>query len=422
MIKDMRNSLMLSGSERTTLNYIEQLASQTSTDISEWDFTPFAACPPDDRRAINKVFFHLKDERAQGLPAITITIQEVLADVAAETKKTTDARIKKLQGDHKAYLDESLVRYASAQNFLTHAWNFKKEEYALTARGSDYILTDINRVIAQGFWEYHDYANGVLRLATKVECIMSETNKAAGIDRRVNMGKYLARLNVKTMSLELHRYLQNPLAPKGPYHHPYVGTDGQICWGNAASTAARHLASGQVFEVLNLLISLLVTYTPEATPYARLHEFDRCLRRYNASDSLSHMENCKRCEESQDDCNCCSHCEQTESDCDCCSECNSRRDDCECCSICNGNRNDCECCSECEKTADDCTCCGTCGSDCDSCRCCQDCGRRFPRIEVDGHSTNCEFYLAPIEASPTEPAEEIPTPIEQPQESEELPF
>lgn len=383
--------------------YLEQLSAQTNTVIDDWSMLAFFDIDPTDKRAINRVFFAQKDETTKNLEGVSIACEEAIAEVTLQTNIARDARIAALITHRKHDSNEAKNYQTALQNCITAAWNSQKEIYALQERSATYIANDLRKLVLEGFWEFDSYEKGALYLHTKHAVIMSESNPAAGIDKRVNLGRYKARLHIATMALSLERYLQNALHES--YFHPYCSESGTICWGNAGNTAAQLLIEGKLYEVCNLLASLLCTYVPSSTPYVRLLEFSKKSMRFDAGENPpSENNNSSTCE----------YCEEDSDNCDCCQECECIRDNCHCCSICEGDANNCSCCSTCESTDDNCDRCRNCDQH-GSCNCCGECNRTESRIAARGHSDECSLYVSPSNLEETTSEPNIST-------SEETPF
>lgn len=381
-------------------SYLEQLASQTGTNIDAWTLAPFEGLSHEDKRGINRVFFAGKDAATVGVDKISVEVEAALAEARVKVEETQKQRIADLLANRDNNLRAAQEASGTVNRYLSHGWNAQKEVYALQEKGATYITDDLKRLLLEDFWEFESYANSIISITTKRDVVMSEKNPSAGIDRRVNLGKYLAQFHVKTASLLVYRYKQNAVA--AGHYHPYLHFNGSICWGNAATTANDFLIKGKLYEVLNLLASLLVTYSPTATPYVRLLEFHALKTRVDAGQSFSEIGD----PEPDDDYEQCDICEGNREECDCCRECERTVDDCSCCSICDGTNNEeCGCCHDCGTERDECTACRICDSHGDECDCCKECERSGWQLGRRGHQLDCSSYVIPepIIEEPAEP-------------------
>lgn len=365
---------------RSLYEYLEQLAITTGTNVDHLDMSLFLSVSmehPFDRRAVNKIFFGLKPAEPRVVPPAT---EEALKNASIQLGHLTAQRITAIKANQKTHLTNAHQAYVRYETALALAWGNAKEIYALTGRPANYITDEIRKVLLDGFWVFQKYENQKLYLETASDIVLRETNAAAGIHRVVNMGRYVAELEFSSMRLDVLRHKQNLIANN--YYHPYI-SDGDICWGNAASTSHQLLAQGAVYDVFALLASLLSTYS-DGTPYQRLSEFEHEQRhgnkRYDASDPIPEITYCQFCDAPARECDCdrCNACDELIEECDCyiCSECDARTTE-RChehwCSICETAKlQSCACCTQCRNT--ECSCCDVCnGGDIEECQCCFEC-------------------------------------------------
>lgn len=381
--------------------YIERMASITNTDISQWDiFDVFKNPSKDffldrplvtDRADINKRMLARESQDKRGVPDLLRQLDEdvcknIREHLTLEKMRISDAARVGIRDCHR-----SASQYKKQyEDSMRLAWE-KKLFLAEINNETDLSFTSkINDVLKKGFWEFHDYNYQKMRLKTRMEVILTHKNEAAGIDLRVNFGKFIAEVNYGKLRILVLPWEKN-LSSRG-YYHPYISNGGDICWGNMSYAADDLYKSGDIPGLLELLGSLLVTYSPDATPYEGLENFQVV---FNEKSSPELQRNagvktrCTSCEENQIDCECyscdycdhlssedhcdrhyCSICEGNRRECGCCGECENSQGNCECCSVCDSPRNDCDCCHDCESSAEDCTRC----MDCDS---------------HDGHSRTC---------------------------------
>lgn len=337
---------------KAMLEYIEQLAIQTSTNIDSWALEPFVNVPlnPLNKREVNRIFFAKKEEHVQGLHKIDVQAEEQMTEMSTRLQEYRSARLAELEYNRKLNVTDALGKYSEFTLRLSRAWGAQKEIYALQEKPANYIREEVTKLLKDGFWEFDKYANGILTLLTANDVVMSEVNKTAGINRRINLGRFQLQVVVPTMDLKVLRHKRN-IHTSGHWH-PYIGDTGDICWGNAGNTAANLLAQGKLYGALTLLASLLITYSPDSHPWARLSAFEQT-RRYDADEPVCDEEDlCEHCEEHRDDCECygCDFCDHRGTD-----SCETHH-----CGICDGNAEECGCCPDCSRVSEDCTRCREC--------------------------------------------------------------
>ncbi len=364
------------------LHYVEHLAMQTGQSVDNWDTTPFLKVPAGDKKALNKLFFSNSQEKQDAPKTLDPSLLESIQKLAV-------LRLESTREIRKRDLKATIQRYVSEVNDYSDGMNRKMAE-ALKFRDQLALIDNVDthsqipkrieKILQSNFWDFKGLNGPKLEMITRNNIILSEVNAEAGINRRVDMGKYLARLNFEFGSITVHAHESNVL--RESYYHPYVKYNGDICWGNAKETVTKKILENAWDDVFSLLEALLTTYSPSATPYIRLHEF--------AEGPPEQEDLCDECDEPIDDCECfvCEYCDHRSPD----STCEEHW-----CSICSESSRYRECCCQsCERSNDDCVCCSICGENQEECGCCQECDRRDSRCtrcrecnNHDGHETNC---------------------------------
>jgi hypothetical protein len=360
--------------------YIEQLASTTQTSIDSWNTSFLEGLDLTDKRALNAAFFKqagaseskLSEEETKALEAAVQAAEKIAANLIK-------ARVDECRSNSEYYLTQATEYYLNFARKLSEAHKQHREALACEGKAPQ-VREEFQKIFKNTFWKFHEVeAGSALSFITRSEIILTEKNPAAGIDRRVNFGLYRAKLNYGEARIHVLKHEKNVLS--GSFYHPYVNVNGNICWGNAADAAGRAIREGRWSDVMNLLASLLTTYTPEATPYRSLFDFVRDAEQIPITGPM-----CRGCGNPQANCGCdrCDLCGDLRDDCVCsfCDACDVRYrgDSCggnwceqceECfgtehcdahfCSICTTyERDTCECCTACERTDDNCERCREC--------------------------------------------------------------
>jgi hypothetical protein len=387
------------------LAYIQQLASNTGTDISKWDMSRFEPVSQ-DRRAINKLFFSISAEKpAENTASVSEeVVQQVKKAVALYGEQRHKALITSTQYSLDSFIRDARELNRRAQEMLENARGERNKLDYLQKIGPSLFWEEIEKVLHDPFWSYKAVIGNVLYFTTRNPIVLVESNPKAGLKREVPMGKYTAALNLQSGSIRVGAEQDNPKV-SGGYYHPYIGNDGTVCWGNASETANQFLVKSEYGQLFKLLATLLSNYHPETTPYVRLHDFAIALglEKPNQPAPATGRAWCEECDEQRDGCNCgewCSICDRSHDDCEChfCDTCEERsRERCaeHWCSICRTyDFPDCGCCHDCGNTRDYCDYC----SECDSheCICCHECGGT-----TEEHGENCALH-------PSQQTEEIP--------------
>lgn len=386
------NAHDLEPSQQKIFNYVVQLAATTNTNIKDWELAAFESLDPSDKRAINKVFFE-KQSSASTEPKVEIDLAKTIDTMKSRFDAIKQAELRRLEASRQAALGYCRSYYQSFEQELTKAHNDYLRIVQLKGQGAESLERPIQAILSSTFFTLarQEY-NGWLYFHTP-EIRLTEKNPRSGVNREVAMGRYLIELRAEVPSVKVFTRQHNIFS--AGYYHPYVNTEGKICWGNAADTAAKLLSAMEFDKVFDLLAALLTTYSPDATPYRTLADFERISKA--GGETI-----CEHCDELDSNCECsfCDTCEQLSDECEChyCEACDQRYQEgdtcdgnyCTYCGECYGpdemcDRHYCGICNEYSRDRD-CACCGECGETNDSCERCRECDSH------GGHDRSCSEH------------------------------
>lgn len=363
--------------------YFEQLATQTQTDMSAWPLVSLLeASQAGNRRSLNQIFFNYltQVEKAKADPLEDPKVKEALPQIVAMLANKKKQHIEYIKDNQSIALDEANQYARNMHTKLRQAREFALQAENLKDQPDELMASEIKLILQNPFWKFKDVTGNFISFTTATPVVMSERNTQAGIDRTINFGRLSARLDPIQAELKVLKYEKNILCSN--VYHPYVSDQGHICWGNASETALRILTQGKFGQAFGLLAALLMTYSPDATPYRRLQQFEDTLRQLAAApavaqtplgttlvpgasttDTSSGSES-----EDDDDSDRCGGCDRHVENCWChfCEICEDRYYPDHCpdhwCTICETyNEGECGCCHDCSQIADECTRCHECG-------------------------------------------------------------
>lgn len=326
-----------------SLFYIERMAGVSNTDISKVDiFDVFGRKEADkallvtSKGEINKRLLALS-QRAPAEPNRVLDEAQVASINAMNSAfmKRQTSRLDELKRNRASHISNAEGHITRVNEGLRQAWEIEVEINRISGHTPDF-KTQFQQIQADGFWEFLETLDGKVMFVTKSDVVMSYKNKLSGVDIQVNMGRYKAAYHAGGGGVILLPYQRNPYASNA-YYHPYVNSGGSICFGNAATTAAKLLTSMQLTEYFSLLAALLTTYDIGSNPYQSLDEFDKSFKAgiferktpCPACGGIKGACSCKYCpkcaqEYTRRECpsHWCKYCETyNKYDCDCCQEC-----------------------------------------------------------------------------------------------------
>jgi hypothetical protein len=261
------------------VKYIETLASMAGVNISEWDCMELFRQGKsgnkliDDRNEINRLFFAEVEKLASSIPATAIS--DVFNDEMRQAIRAIEARhvadlLASEQRKAEHQLQYAMTRYRDYETCLKKAGEHFAAAHRL-GQVSIGIEQQIALVASGQFWEFvgiSDRAN--ITFVTRADIIVAHSNPAAGIDIRLNFGRYKAVFDVSNFSMKVFGFERN-ISSAG-YIHPHISTSGNICWGNASNTASRLLVDRQFVEPMTLLATILSNYNA-SNPYRPIERF-----------------------------------------------------------------------------------------------------------------------------------------------------
>lgn len=268
-------------------NYIQLLANSVhGLDISDWDIVAIFGIgsgnelmPVTKKGDINRRFFeHLSTMRSASradMPELTLGKSAARGLATAESKRLADLLAKAKENLDRALkeADENYKRFESSTNQAT---SYATVVSRLTNTGRVDIAGQLDEVNRDGFWEFVDVTadTNVLVVRTRQPIILTYRNPAAGIDLRVPMGYFEARIGLVDSSIRINKAGDNIVLSRtsAGHYHPHLNNSGQPCWGTVSSLVPKLLSEANFTELLRVIQSHLTTYNP-ANPYAALEHY-----------------------------------------------------------------------------------------------------------------------------------------------------
>ena len=257
------------------IQYIELLANQTNTKMEPWDLLAVFGTGKGnelhtDKKEINQRFFKKCEEIKNKTPAEVFALEQRVSEKIDQlTRDLADREKNRLQRDYDSLVRSASTSFDAGTQYLVRAAETKRKMDTFERRESP-VPAQLTEVLGENFWDFHQLTGNFIELVTKNDTILTYKNPSAGIDLRVNMGKFLVSIDLTTFSLKVIRYTDNVYL--NGYYHPHVNTGGGVCWGSAAITVTEKLPRGEIKDVLMLLASVLTNYNND-NPYVALNSF-----------------------------------------------------------------------------------------------------------------------------------------------------
>lgn len=279
-------------SQKMALAYILQLCALTKTNLEGENIVGLFGTGTgtqllSEKTEINKRFFSFLTQKA-----------EAQKDVKEEKKDKPKAECPEavFNAINKFSVEMVRTQIASFENAIkTHkavlASYFDKIECCNKAivenrqvidrmQGKDsagFLKEQFNKVIQKGNWVNPVVSGEYLYLNTKENVVCTYKNKLAKCDITVNFGQLAVKFDLRTFESSVIPYKKN--IRYIDLYHPHVNQSGHICWGDALKTSSAMQQEGRIFELLELLYTLLFTYN-ERNPYAGIECFEKHAQKY----------------------------------------------------------------------------------------------------------------------------------------------
>lgn len=268
---------------KSTVLYLQHLCSMTGSNFSEIDFSRYYEV--EDRTQINRIFFAVLDSKGPK-PMINVSSNEredlmAFFQSAGPVKRLTDQkdRIEK-------ELEETMKKYTKSLSDLI------EKDRAIgywQSRDNLPVIQDVQALLTDGSVRLVSINKDAQRIKFEMvnDVILRESNRKAGLDLVVNMGRYTIGVDFARNTVNVSG-LENNIMVDGIIH-PHVHSG--ICWGNAESTIREAFAIFDLKKIIETTLLVLGEYNGDS-PYVSLSSFaqKRNIRERHGADlkSITH--------------------------------------------------------------------------------------------------------------------------------------
>lgn len=229
-----------------------------------------------NKEEINKALFDL----IQSSKEIKAAIPESLTEKKVKVSKVVSAKLISaidLKIDRReAKIRKLVINISKLQSEIVA---FQKEkDQALGLEEVD-ISRHFTNITKAGFFSIADHSGDIVLLDTVNDIICTDIDNK---ELQINLGKFVVRLDIKTMELLVYsanskyitkkdlidknflksrKYLRYYDDGREESSHPYIASDGWICWGNAEGVIGKLKKSYDLEKLFQLLASLLITHS-----------------------------------------------------------------------------------------------------------------------------------------------------------------
>lgn len=260
------------------IQYLEHLVSSTNTGVGLWDFEELFVSSKrpltmqSNRSEINRIFFEKRTQSLAEIGSVGKVLDPAIIDRLAQRSRELKAemveRARRDVRSAESNLQRSIEGYRSCLGSYADA---RTKLHSFEGGESYSFGSQITELLSENFWTYHDFDAGenVIKFLTP-EIVLTEINPAAGLDLRVNLGRFVGNLGLYDFAVWIGGFERN-INVNG-YIHPHVASGGDICWGNITDAFTRATRARDIKKIMQLAASLLISYSAEA-PYRSLIAF-----------------------------------------------------------------------------------------------------------------------------------------------------
>lgn len=268
------------------LRYIENIATMTTQDISEWDFTSVFSNHNSkkgfihvDKNKINECFFsHLdKLQNPDKLDNVAVEVKKKIPDRLISALMSVDKELslqKKISIERdlnhtrdcvkRSTLD--LDKYNRVALRLNEEWrNFKPTLLNLVDQVQKVLTNDLIELSG-------DVGSSHITFITK-DIILTYKNAKQAIDMTVPMGTFGIRIYFREGNFSHVKVIQmDRNIMVGSTYHPHVSVEGEVCFGNMYLEYENAVMSKNISGAVDVVMKCLTNYNPD-NPYEHLYQF-----------------------------------------------------------------------------------------------------------------------------------------------------
>lgn len=265
------------------LNYLDMLSSQSGINMNSWDIEELFRDPKEkrsfillqDRGEVNKIVFAHHEKVKNSLSDEVIQIERLIRG------PMKDFQTGQMRDEINRTRERRDRKRAEAERYATAMANMVKEAYEHEVRldslsgannHANAFSDQVVQLLKDGFWKFEEFDGTTLKLSTASDVVIQEYIPAAGVHNRVNMGRFRAELNCRTMGLICLPCGNNIKLDGSDFTHPFIHPRGDICFGDASTRVANMRSAGEVKNVFDTLAALLTNYG-SGNPYVSLNSF-----------------------------------------------------------------------------------------------------------------------------------------------------
>ena len=269
--------------------YIETIAFQLEKNLA--DVNLFEIFPNNNNiitageNEINQVLIDFNREAYFNKPDEPHKIIEMTEEQLEAVKKSFNtqfaSRKRNVTDSINSHIREAQNRMRAYHENMQHAAIKRRELETMTEGDATPLIESMKKLFTDPRFTFHKFSgynhtNDTVEFITTNNIINTHENSRAGINLRVDLGKYLIKLRLDGMRTFIYKYEEN-LVCDGNIH-PHVSGDNNICLGNMGEIYQEAAMKCDVHGIFDAVMAVLLNYN-DGDPYRSLARFSELQER-----------------------------------------------------------------------------------------------------------------------------------------------
>ncbi len=268
-----------------TLQYLMELSSKVAFDINHWEITAMFRAPdgPEnialplsekrhilltDKTKINQIFFTQydleKDDYSKQVASVIESFEKTQKEFCHGLDQTHLAQLKR---NAESYRNEISRYIKNVESYCRYLRDSLLQEMAIK-KGEYSALKQVTRILIEcPFFKFKTVYNKQIQFETRAHVVLTEKNEAAGLDLSVDLGRFVASLDIGDSRIRILPGENNTIY--NGYYHPHVGSDGTICFGDQLPAYTEALIKGDYVEAFHFVMRAITHFNP-GNPFVSL--------------------------------------------------------------------------------------------------------------------------------------------------------
>ena len=197
---------------------------------------------------------------------------EQIESVSNSYQTTFDGKRRELNDNIRSYLSNAQNRLRQYNSYMSELVSSRQELESLALPDATPMLENLKKVFADPRWKFKRFSNNnsTLEFIFTDEIINTHINANAGVNLRVNLGKFGFKVKINS-GFNFKITYEGDNIRVGDIYHPHV-SDNQLCLGNMSELWTEGVQSQDIFSLCNIAFQIMTNYN-DSDPFSPLVNF-----------------------------------------------------------------------------------------------------------------------------------------------------